>query len=91
VGHELVDASRDEAEIRSSGYVRDTFGAALWCLATTSSYAECVLKAVNLGDDTDTTAAVAGALAGIAYGADSIPGEWMSGLLGKDIIESCLF
>ena len=91
VGHELVDASRDEAEIRSSGYVRDTFGAALWCLATTSSYAECVLKAVNLGDDTDTTAAVAGALAGIAYGANSIPGEWMSGLLGKDIIESCLF
>ncbi|MGL5173952.1 MAG: ADP-ribosylglycohydrolase family protein, partial [Olsenella sp.] len=91
VGHELVDASRDEAEIRASGSVRDTFGAALWCLATTSSYAECVLKAVNLGDDTDTTAAVAGALAGIAYGADSIPGEWMSGLLGKDIIESCLF
>lgn len=45
----------------------DTWAAALWCLVRTSSYEECVLAAVNLGEDTDTTAAVAGALAGIAY------------------------
>jgi len=91
VSREFVDASRAESEIGSSEYVRDTFDAALWCLTTTSNYAECVLEAVNLGDDTDTTAAVAGALAGIAYGADSIPVEWMDGLLGKDIIEGYLF
>lgn len=59
-------------EIRSGGFVRHTFDAALWCLANTSSYAECALAAVNLGDDTDTMAASAGALAGIVYGIEGI-------------------
>jgi len=58
--------------IRSSGYVVDTLEAALWCLLTTSSYSECILKAVNLGEDTDTVAAVAGGLAGISYGYASV-------------------
>lgn len=49
-----------------------------------------MLTAVNLGDDTDTTAAVAGALAGIVYGFDSIPSSWVDALKGKDVIESCL-
>ena len=61
------------------------------CLANTSSYAECALAAVNLGDDTDTTAAVAGALAGIVYGIEGIPSEWRDKLRGKDVIEACLF
>ena len=47
--------------------------------------------AVNLGDDTDTTAAVAGALAGIVYGADAIPARWLGALRGRDVIEACLF
>lgn len=80
-----------EKDLRSGGFVRDTYCAALWCLAVSGSYGECVLRAVNLGDDTDTTAAVAGALAGIAYGIEGIPGEWLSELRGKDIIERCLF
>lgn len=80
-----------EAEVRSGGYVLDTERAALWCLATTSSYRDCVLAAVNLGDDTDTTAAVAGALAGIVYGVGGIPGEWLAALRGRDVIERCLF
>ena len=75
----------------SSGFVRHTFQAALWCLANTSNYRDCVLAAVNMGDDTDTTAAVAGALAGEMYGYDSIPKEWIEILRGKDIIEGCLF
>ena len=83
--------ARPVDEIRSGGFVRDTFDAALWCLANTSSYAECALAAVNLGDDTDTTAAVAGALAGIVYGIEGIPSEWLDKLRGKDLIESCLF
>lgn len=80
-----------EKDLRSGGFVRDTYCAALWCLAVSGSYEECVLRAVNLGDDTDTTAAVAGALAGIAYGIEGIPGGWLSELRGKDIIERCLF
>lgn len=80
-----------EGEVRSGGYVLDTERAALWCLASTSSYASCVLAAVNLGDDTDTTAAVAGGLAGIAYGMDAIPSGWLATLRGKDVIEGCLF
>lgn len=77
--------------VRSGGYVLDTLDAALWCLANTDSYAESVLAAVNLGGDTDTTAAVAGALAGELYGFDAIPGEWVRALRGKDLIEACLF
>lgn len=77
--------------IRSGGYVLDTLKAAVWCLVTTDDYAGCALKAVNLGDDTDTTAAVAGGLAGIVYGIDSIPAEWLAKLRGKDVIDACLF
>lgn len=88
--HEILLAA-SEKDIRSGGFVRDTYCAALWCLAVSGSYEECVLRAVNLGDDTDTTAAVAGALAGIVYGADAIPAAWMEVLRGKDIIERCLF
>lgn len=84
-------AARPVDEIGSTGFVRHTFDAALWCLVNTSSYAECVLAAVNLGDDTDTTAAVAGALAGIVYGIEGIPAKWLDKLRGKDLIESCLF
>ena len=86
-----VDPDKPRGAIRSSGYVRHTFEAALWCLANTASYRDCVLLAVNLGDDTDTTGAVAGALAGILYGMDGIPAEWLEVLRGKDVIERCLF
>ena len=87
----MCDPSAAEAEVKSGGYVLDTLDAALWCLANTGDYASCVLKAVNLGSDTDTTAAVAGALAGIVYGIGGIPREWLCRLRGKDIIEGCLF
>ena len=80
-----------EREIRSGGFVRDTLKAASWCFVNTNSYEDCVLAAVNLGDDTDTTAAVAGALAGTAYGIEAIPREWVDALRGKELIESCLF
>lgn len=81
----------DVDDIESSGYVVHTLEAALWCLLNTKTYAECVTAAVNLGRDTDTTACVAGALAGIVYGPEAIPPEWMECLRAKDIIERCLF
>ena len=80
-----------EDDIRSSGYVVDTLEAALWCLLTSTSYSETVLKAVNLGDDTDTVAAVAGGLAGIIYGLEGIPDNWLAQLHNKELLESCLF
>ena len=69
--------TRPESEIESGGYVIHTLTASLWCLLTTSNYSECVLKAVNLGGDTDTTGCVAGGVAGVAYGQQCIPGEWI--------------
>ncbi len=67
-----------EAEIRTTGYVIDTIEAAVWCLITTASYKDCVLSAVNLGNDADTVAAVAGGLAGLYYGYEAIPQEWLA-------------
>ena len=79
-------AAKPEDEIRSGGYVFDTLQAAIWCLLHTRSYSDCVLKAVNLGWDTDTTAAVAGALAGMWYGVHRIPEEWIQTLAKHDEI-----
>ena len=82
----LVDdiASIEEGKIYSSGYVLHTLEASIWCLLTTNSYSEAVLRSVNLGSDTDTTGAVTGGLAGILYGYDSIPKEWVSKLARLD-------
>jgi ADP-ribosyl-[dinitrogen reductase] hydrolase len=74
-------------EINSGGYVIDTLEASLWCLLNSSSYSDAVLKAVNLGGDTDTTAAVTGGLAGIYYGIENIPQQWINQIARKqDII-----
>lgn len=75
-----------EERIKSSGYVIDTLIASFWCLLTTNSFKDAVLKAVNLGDDTDTTGAVTGAAAGLLYGENSIPKEWLDVLKNKELI-----
>ena len=80
-------AALPREQIKSSGYVVDTLEAALWCLFTTDSYRDCILKAANLGEDTDTVAAVAGGLAGALYGLDAIDEEWKKTLLRLDYIE----
>lgn len=76
-----------EAQIRSTGYVIDSIEAAVWCLITTDSYKDCMLKAVNLGDDTDTVAAIAGGLAGLYYGYDEIPKDWLAVIRERAWIE----
>ncbi len=82
-----------ERKISSSGYVVDTLEAALWCFLTTDSYRDCILKAVTLGKDTDSIAAVSGALAGLYY-ADAIekgiPEEWKCVLQNKALIENVI-
>lgn len=83
----IKNLSRDD--IKSSGYVVDTLEAALWCFYHTENYRDCVLTAVNLGDDTDTVAAVSGGLAGLYYGCggkNGIPREWIKKIPRKEWI-----
>lgn len=78
------------SEISSSGYVMHSLEAAMWCVLRHNTYEETVLAAVNLGHDTDTTAAIAGGLAGILYGFDAIPEAWVNQLARlNDILELC--
>jgi ADP-ribosylglycohydrolase len=77
-----------EENIFSSGYVLHTLEASIWCLLTTNNYKAAVLKAVNLGEDTDTTAAVTGGLAGLLHGIDNIPSNWIKQIARKDEIEN---
>lgn len=79
-------AALPDTEIRSSGYVVDTLEAALWCVLNTNSYQDCMLKAINLGEDTDTIAAIAGGLAGLIYGYEAIPDEWSRALQRRGYI-----
>jgi ADP-ribosylglycohydrolase len=72
-----------EKEIFSSGYVLHTLEASIWCLLTTDNYRATTLKAVNLGEDTDTTGAVTGGLAGLLYGFDTIPKSWLQKIARK--------
>lgn len=76
--HEPVD------KIHSSGYVLHTLEASIWCFMNFDTYSEAVLKAVNLGGDTDTTACVTGALAGLYYGTSGIPKNWKDAIARKN-------
>jgi len=76
-----------EDQIQSSGYVLHTLEASIWCLLNTDNYKDAVLKAVNLGEDTDTTGAVTGGLAGLLYGYEDIPKNWLNQLARKNDIE----
>ena len=81
-------AKKTAADIRGSGYVVASLEAALWCFVTTDSFAAAILRAANLGDDADTTAAVCGQVAGAFYGAEQIPATWRERLALRAEIES---
>ena len=70
-------------EVQSGGYVLDTLSSAYWCLFTSSTAEDAICRAVELGSDTDTTGAVAGALAGAYYGESTLPVRWL------DVLENC--
>lgn len=77
-------------EIRGSGYVVKSLEAALWAFHDAVDFRQAVLRAVNLGDDADTTGAVCGQLAGAYWGEQGIPEAWRDGLAGRDLIEAAL-
>lgn len=82
------DISKYEMDdIKSSGYVVDTLEATFWSLMTTESYNASVIKAINLGEDTDTVGACVGALAGIYYGIENINESWKKDLIKYNYIE----
>ncbi len=73
-------------DIKSTGYVVDTWECALWILLKSKSYKETIIASTNIGNDTDTIGAIAGSMAGIIYGYKSIPKEWLSKLKRKDYL-----
>ena len=86
--HNIKNYSMEE--IKSTGFVIDTLEATLWILLNTGTYDESIIKAINLGEDTDTIGACVGGIAGIYYGVDSINQSWKNDLLGYDyLVELC--
>jgi ADP-ribosyl-[dinitrogen reductase] hydrolase len=79
---------KPEAKIRGTGYVVQSLEAALWCFWTTDTFERAILKAANLGDDADTTAAICGQVAGAYYGESGIPQSWLDKLAMRDKIVS---
>jgi ADP-ribosyl-[dinitrogen reductase] hydrolase len=85
--------NKDEAEISSSGYVLHTLEAALWVFFRTHSFEEGAIRAVNLGDDADTVAAVYGGIAGAWYGGNNDAfwsgrvKKWREDLLKREVVE----
>ncbi|OBX17632.1 hypothetical protein A9995_15350 [Erythrobacter sp. QSSC1-22B] len=84
--------SKTRAQIATSGYVAHSLEAALWCndpqAGGGGTYRDIVLRAANLGDDANTTAAIAGQLAGALHGKSGIPPEWLEKLVWADRISA---
>lgn len=80
--------TKQEPDIQSTGYVVHTLEAALWAVYSTESFRDALIRAVNLGDDADTVAAVTGQIAGARYGYSAIPPEWLGALAKPELLES---
>lgn len=77
---------KEPPQIRGTGYVVAALEAAIWAVAGAEDFRNAVLRAANLGDDADTTAAIAGQLAGARWGVDAIPAEWREKVTASDRI-----
>jgi len=84
----LLDGRLEPSQ--GSGYVVDSLWSAIRCVLATSDYENCVRSSIALGNDTDTTACIAGGLAGILYGEGGIPERWKSALNGSELVEVLL-
>lgn len=82
------DPKQALAAIGAGGYVPETVGAAFYCFATGQDFTEVVVMAVKAGGDTDTTAAVAGALAGTYYGLEGIPDSYKDKVENFELLQS---
>lgn len=80
-------SKRKRNAVSASGFYKDTLEAAMWAVASTSSFEDAVVQAVNLGDDADTVGAVTGQLAGAIYGESSIPDRWLDRLAWRNEIK----
>jgi ADP-ribosyl-[dinitrogen reductase] hydrolase len=76
--------------LRGGGYVLDSFWSAWSAFMATDNYADCVRCAVSFGSDTDTTAAIAGSLAGAYRGLGDIPRSWRQSMRGQEIVQPLL-
>lgn len=76
-----------ERDISSSGYIVHSLEAAIWCVGNSTTFKEAILRAVNLGEDTDTVAAITGAIAGMYKNMDEIPHEWLDKMIKKEEID----
>lgn len=79
---------RLRSQLRSTGFVLDSLECAIWAFATTESFEEALIEAVNLGGDADTIGAITGQLAGAFYGLEAIPDRWLAPLHWRRKIET---
>lgn len=84
----LAAPQRLRSDLQNTGWVRHTLESVVWGLLNTNSFEEAVIQVANLGRDADTAAAVAGAVAGAAYGRSAIPQDWLGMLHGEWPIHS---
>ena len=77
-------------EIQSTNNVVDTLETTIWIILNTNSYQQAVVGAINLGGDTNTIASLVGGVAGVIYGVDDIPNEWLDKLKRKDLINNII-
>lgn len=83
----VANGSYKSGKVIGSGFVVESLEASLWAFWSGQSFEEVVLRAVNLGNDSDTTGAIAGQFAGALYGYSSIPKDLIDGLARKDLID----
>ena len=77
-------------DIKSTGYIVDTLEASIWSILNTNSYKDAVLTSINLGEDTDTIGAITGSVAGLVYGLEQIPKEWIEKIENYNYIEEVI-
>jgi len=77
-------------QIKSTAYVVDTFGAALWCTANAQSIQEAIILAANLGGDTDTIATIAASWTAVRYPMQAVPAEWQAELLNQELLRKLI-
>ncbi|MGN6481285.1 ADP-ribosylglycohydrolase family protein [Luteibacter sp.] len=87
---ELVLDTSNASNVRGTGYVVDSLWSARFAIDAANDYASAVRRAISLGNDTDTTAAIVGGIAGVRYGHEGIPANWRNALRGRPLFEEIL-